>query len=148
MWSWNRADTFCAQTSCRQIEKRRLPMLRGRFMLKSIPVETVADYRLSWKRLRKGGPTQCGRSNNGLLRNGCLSTPINIQFIISFHNPSRHRSKLAGQSSFIAEICANGLLEWALDPLSGADMSRVDQLKETSLQWKSRRQMGYLLQPD
>ena len=43
----------------------------------------------------------------------------------------RRRSKLAGRSSFIAEVCANGLLEWALAPLDTSDSTRIDQLRES-----------------
>lgn len=43
----------------------------------------------------------------------------------------RRRSKLSGRSSFIAEICANGLLEWALAPLVNSDSSRMDQLRQS-----------------
>ena len=36
--------------------------------------------------------------------------------------------RLSGQNSFIAEVCANGLLEWALEPVSERDLGRVEQL--------------------
>ena len=43
----------------------------------------------------------------------------------------RHRSKLSGRLSFIAEICANGLLEWSLAPMANSDSSLIEQLKES-----------------
>lgn len=46
--------------------------------------------------------------------------------------PQRQRLKLDGKSSFIAEVCANGLLDWALIPLDDNNNStRVDQLRQS-----------------
>ena len=45
--------------------------------------------------------------------------------------PQRRRSKLAGRSSFIAEVCANGLLEWALAPLDTSDSTRIEHLRQS-----------------
>lgn len=54
------------------------------------------------------------------------------QYPLYRHLPERQRlsSKLAGKLSFIAEVCANGLLEWALAPLANGDSSRMEQLKD------------------
>lgn len=54
------------------------------------------------------------------------------QYPLYRHLPERQRlsSKLAGKLSFIAEVCANGLLEWALAPLANGDSSRTEQLKD------------------
>ncbi len=45
--------------------------------------------------------------------------------------PQRQNSKLSGRNSFIVEICANGLLEWALAPVVNGNESRIEQLKES-----------------
>ncbi len=54
------------------------------------------------------------------------------QYPLYRHLPElqRQSSKLAGKLSFIAEVCANGLLEWALAPLASGDSSRMEQLKQ------------------
>ena len=62
-----------------------------------------------------------------------LKFPSQYPLYDQLRRPQRQTSKLAGQSSFIAEICANGLIEWALDPLNDGDWSRVDQLRESHL---------------
>ena len=71
-----------------------------------------------------------------------LRYPSKYPLYHQLRQPQRRHSRLAGQSSFIAEICANGLLEWALEPLYSGDKSRVDLIKhglpESSLtdSWK------------
>ena len=39
--------------------------------------------------------------------------------------------KLSGRTAFIADVCANGLLEWALDPIANGDVSRIELLKNS-----------------
>lgn len=41
-------------------------------------------------------------------------------------------SKVAGRLSFITEVCACGLLEWALQPLQTSDSSKIDLLQENA----------------
>ncbi len=43
---------------------------------------------------------------------------------------SKNGNKLSGRRSLIAEICASGLLEWALFPMKTGDTSTIDLLKE------------------
>ena len=43
----------------------------------------------------------------------------------------RLRTRLAGRSSFIAEICANGLLDWALAPLDSSDSTRIEKIRQS-----------------
>ena len=45
---------------------------------------------------------------------------------------SRNGNKLSGRRSFITEVCASGLLEWALHPMMTGDTSRMDLLKESA----------------
>ena len=40
--------------------------------------------------------------------------------------------KVAGRRSFITEVCAWGLLEWALYPLQSSDTSKIDLLKQNA----------------
>ena len=41
-------------------------------------------------------------------------------------------NKIAGKRSFITEVCAWGLLEWALYPLQTSDTSKIDLLKQNA----------------
>ena len=41
-------------------------------------------------------------------------------------------NKVAGRRSFITEVCAWGLLEWALYPLQTSDASKIDLLKQNA----------------
>ena len=41
-------------------------------------------------------------------------------------------NKVAGRRSFITEVCAWGLLEWALYPLQTSDTSKIDLLKQNA----------------
>ena len=43
-------------------------------------------------------------------------------------NGSRNGLPLAGGSAFIVEICAEGLIEWSLEPLDHGDRSRLEEL--------------------
>lgn len=45
--------------------------------------------------------------------------------------PADSDAKLAGPAAFVAEVCANGLLEWALDPVAESDESRLEQLQDS-----------------
>ena len=45
---------------------------------------------------------------------------------------TRNGYKLSGRRSFITEICAAGLLDWALYPLKTGDTSKIDLLKESA----------------
>ena len=45
---------------------------------------------------------------------------------------SKNGNKLGGRRSFVTEVCAAGLLEWALNPLKTGDTSRIDILKESA----------------
>ena len=46
--------------------------------------------------------------------------------------PANTANKLAGRRSFIAEICAWGLLDWALFPLHTGDTSKLELLKQNA----------------
>lgn len=46
--------------------------------------------------------------------------------------PANTANKLAGRRSFIAEICAWGLLDWALFPLHTGDASKLELLKQNA----------------
>jgi hypothetical protein len=45
---------------------------------------------------------------------------------------SRNGSRVNGKRVFLNEICAQGLLEWALDPLKSGDTSNMDRLKQSA----------------
>lgn len=45
---------------------------------------------------------------------------------------SRNGSRASGKRVFLNEICAQGLLEWALDPLKNGDTSNMDRLKQSA----------------
>ena len=60
-----------------------------------------------------------------------LSYASGYPLYLHLTQPQRQRSRLAGRSSFIAEICANGLLEWALAPLGSSDRTRIEQLRHS-----------------
>ena len=64
------------------------------------------------------------------------------QWVLKYHSrhpiyrelpyQSKNSDKLAGTRSFVTEICAAGLLEWALYPLKTGDTSKIDILKESA----------------
>lgn len=58
-----------------------------------------------------------------------LKYPLSYPIYQALPEMQRQTSKLAGRSSFIAEVCANGLIKWALDPLLSMDSTRLEQLK-------------------
>ena len=60
-----------------------------------------------------------------------LSYANRYPLYVHLARPQRQNSRLAGRSSFIAEICANGLLEWALAPLGSSDRTRLEQLRQS-----------------
>ena len=43
---------------------------------------------------------------------------------------SKNGSRASGKKVFLNEICAQGLLEWAMDPLKNSDTSNMDRLKQ------------------
>ena len=45
---------------------------------------------------------------------------------------SRNGSRGSGKKAFLNEICAHGLLEWAMDPLKNGDGSKMDTLKQSA----------------
>ena len=60
-----------------------------------------------------------------------LRYPVNYPVYQELPEQRRRGSKLSGRISFIADICADGLLEWALDPLASGDESRIDLMKNS-----------------
>lgn len=42
--------------------------------------------------------------------------------------PNRSGPQLSGASAFVVDACAEGIIEWAMDPLDGGDASRLDEL--------------------
>ena len=45
---------------------------------------------------------------------------------------SKNGSRASGKRTFLNEICAHGLLEWAMDPLKNGDTSNMDTLKKSA----------------
>ena len=45
---------------------------------------------------------------------------------------SRNGNRASGKKAFLNEICAHGLLEWAMDPLKSGDTSNMDTLKQSA----------------
>ena len=45
---------------------------------------------------------------------------------------SKNGSRAVGKRAFLNEICAQGLLEWAMDPLKNGDTSNMDTLKSSA----------------
>ena len=45
---------------------------------------------------------------------------------------SKNGSRASGKKAFLNEICAHGVLEWALDPLKNCDGSNMDTLKKSA----------------
>ena len=43
-------------------------------------------------------------------------------------SPGRIGDQLAGVSAFVVDVCAEGIIEWVMDPLDSGDRSRVDEL--------------------
>ena len=43
-------------------------------------------------------------------------------------SPSRTGIQLAGVSAFVVDVCAEGIIEWAMEPLDNGDFSRLDEL--------------------
>ncbi len=43
-------------------------------------------------------------------------------------NPSRNGSQFSGVSAFVIDVCAEGIIEWVMEPLDAGDSSRLDEL--------------------
>ena len=43
-------------------------------------------------------------------------------------SPGQTGSQLAGVSAFVVDVCAEGIIEWAMEPLHSGDRSRLDEL--------------------
>ena len=43
-------------------------------------------------------------------------------------SPSQANAQLTGVSAFVVDVCAEGVIEWAMDPLDSGDYSRLDEL--------------------
>ena len=43
-------------------------------------------------------------------------------------SPSRNGSRLSGVSTFVIDVCAEGIIEWVMEPLDGGDASRLEEL--------------------
>ena len=43
-------------------------------------------------------------------------------------SPSRRGTWLSGVSAFVIDVCAEGIIEWAMEPLDDGDSSRLDEL--------------------
>ena len=43
-------------------------------------------------------------------------------------SPSRSGIRLSGVSAFVVDVCAEGIIEWAMEPLDVGDSSRMDEL--------------------
>lgn len=59
-----------------------------------------------------------------------LRYPLRYPLYRELPEPQRRRSKLTGRFSFIAQVCAKGLIEWALYPLLTGDTSRAELLQQ------------------
>ena len=60
-----------------------------------------------------------------------LRYPVKYPIYDQLPEPNRSSPKLGGRKAFIGDICANGLVEWALDPLLTGDGSRLEILKDS-----------------
>ena len=58
-----------------------------------------------------------------------LQYPVHYPIYEGLPDQKKGGAKLSGRMAFIAEICASGLVEWALEPMGQADESLVEQLK-------------------
>ena len=45
-----------------------------------------------------------------------------------YASPSRSGTRLSGVSAFVVDVCAEGIVEWAMEPLDESDSSRLDLL--------------------
>ena len=43
-------------------------------------------------------------------------------------SPRRNGARISGVSAFVVDICAEGIIEWAMEPLDVGDSSRLDEL--------------------
>ena len=43
-------------------------------------------------------------------------------------SPSRSGTRLSGVSAFVVDVCAEGIIEWAMEPLDAGDSSHLEQL--------------------
>ena len=43
-------------------------------------------------------------------------------------SPSRVGTRLSGVSAFVVDVCAEGIIEWAMEPLDAGNSSRLDEL--------------------
>ena len=43
-------------------------------------------------------------------------------------SPSRGGTRLSGASTFVVDVCAEGIIEWAMEPLDAGNSSRLDEL--------------------
>ena len=43
-------------------------------------------------------------------------------------SPSHGGARLSGVSAFVVDVCAEGIIEWAMEPLDNGDASRLDEL--------------------
>ncbi len=77
------------------------------------------------------GPHPMWQLQERSVDNWVLRYPNQYPLYRNLSQPQRQRSKLAGSSSFIAEVCANGLLDWALTALDTHNSTRVDQLLQS-----------------
>ena len=60
-----------------------------------------------------------------------LRYPVHYPMYQELPEQRRRGSRLSGRTSFIADICADGLLEWALDSLTSGDESRIELMKNS-----------------
>ena len=60
-----------------------------------------------------------------------LRYPVKYPIYDELPETNRSSPRLGGRKAFIGDICANGLVEWALDPLLTGDGSRFEILKES-----------------
>ncbi len=107
------------------------PLARSshQFFVESDPGHELANLPFELEALDEQGPTAMWRLVQEQSGRTLLRYPSSYPLYRNLARAPEADDGLPGQSAFIAEVCANGLLEWALDPVTDADLGRIDQLK-------------------
>ena len=102
------------------------------FSSRSAPPVKIPICLLNCKPSRMKGPIPCGTYDIRLRINGPLLYHARNPIYKELPEQPKTANKVAGRRSFITEVCAWGLLEWALYPLPNLGRVEIDLLKQNA----------------
>ena len=106
------------------------------YMLKSTPYNQRTGRRLGSHRSPVRDGTHVGSLTRKSEDDWILQYPPAYPLYRALEASSAQRgTRLSGVSAFVVDVCAEGLIEWAMEPLDDGDASRLDAFLGRCADW-------------